>query len=514
MQDLYVEDGLTPTTGYHNLANLLTGKTLQEGDVIDFVDNGVIDDANSGGEQGSPTFGALFISVGVTFQSWSGNTNKPMWNSPTELDIVGATYFYMYDLNVMGNHYGSSMTVINGNYAYTIIDPLMSCVDVDIQRCLFNDVNSPLFGIGLTRAKFINNVVYNCQGIGNDGANYAVDYPDFGIPVYTVPALQSFIVVNNSFVIGSNTAIIFSSTAHSPSMSSIIVLNNIIDTITDYFAWTINPATPVFNVIYDYNDVFNSSMNYYSLPPSQYIGTHSLSVDPKLTNTFQLLPNSPCIDAGLDTAINPLVPTKDIVYVSRPQKAHVDIGAYEFYVAPTTHAPTTHAPTTPAPIVDYKDIPADVNVVDFKISKISDPVMSDNFNNTILVFTGVANPENINVSLISYQYSLNNGATWLNMTAAAGSELTGLIFSPAGEDHNFVWAIKGDIGSSIYNIPIKIRFRAQATFGLDTVFTMYKQRTITIIKNVIIPETNVLPIFPADYSGVLGSSLIKKNFNI
>jgi hypothetical protein len=128
--------------------------------------------------------------------------------------------------------------------------------------------------------------------------------------------------------------------------------------------------------------------------------------------------------------------------------------------------------------------------------------MSDNFNNTILVFIGVANPENTNVSLVSYQYSLDNGVTWLTMTAAAGSELTGLTFSPAGLPYNFIWAIKHDIGNSIYNIPIKIRFRAQATFDSDTVQTVYKTKTITIVKNVIIPKTNVPPIFPADYSGV------------
>jgi hypothetical protein len=168
------------------------------------------------------------------------------------------------------------------------------------------------------------------------------------------------------------------------------------------------------------------------------------------------------------------------------------IGAMDFPVVPTT----------PAPIVNYKDISADVNVVDFKISEISNPVMSDNFNKTIFIFIGVADPQNTDVSLIDYQYSLNNGVTWLPMTAAAGSELTGLTFSPAGVDHNFIWAIKHDIGNSIYNIPIKIRFRAQATFDSDILQTAYKQKTITIVKNVIIPKTNVPPIFPADYSGV------------
>ena len=150
--------------------------------------------------------------------------------------------------------------------------------------------------------------------------------------------------------------------------------------------------------------------------------------------------------------------------------------------------------------LNYLNIPLDINVIDFKISNIAEPVLSSDFTKVTLVFTGVANPENSDVSLITYQYSLDNGVTWFNMTTS--SDLEDLDFTPVGLPYNFVWAIKEDIGNSIYNIPIKIRFEAQATFGSDILQTAYKLKTITIVKTVIIPEANVPPIFPADYTGV------------
>ena len=326
------EDGLTSETGYHSLSNLLGSIDLHNGDVINFVDNGVIDDSNSGSTFfNTPAFGSLYITVGVTFQSWAGNIEKPMWNMPTELDIIGATYFHLYDLNIMGNQWGSTI-VINSNYSYSIIDPLMSCVDVDIQRCLFNGVNYPLFGIGLTSAKFINNVVYRGQGVLQDGVNYLIDFPGLGLPAYTPPALLLFACVNNTFFTGFNTAITVSTSAHSPSVSNVLVYNNVIDNITDYFAWMIDPATPVFNVIYDYNDIFNSTYVNYTPPPAQYIGLHNLNADPKLTSVYSLLSTSPCIGTGISSTLSPYVPTVDILSKSRPG-TYTDIGAYQVSVS-------------------------------------------------------------------------------------------------------------------------------------------------------------------------------------
>jgi hypothetical protein len=160
--------------------------------------------------------------------------------------------------------------------------------------------------------------------------------------------------------------------------------------------------------------------------------------------------------------------------------------------------------------IDNKDVLANINAVDFKISTIANPVLSSDFTEVTLVYTGIADPERTaSVTLVDYEYSLDNGITWDTMTAGAGSEITGLTFNEAGEDYNFVWEIKYDLISSIYNIPIVIRFRAQATFEADIVLTAYKTKIINIIKVLTTPEPVGNPIFPDEYSGIPGIDILK-----
>jgi len=169
---------------------------------------------------------------------------------------------------------------------------------------------------------------------------------------------------------------------------------------------------------------------------------------------------------------------------------------------------TTTTTTTPAPELITVDIIANINVIDFKISKIDNPVLSTDFTELTLVYTGIANPvSTANVTLIDYEYSLDNGITWDTMTTE--SVITGLTFNVAGEDYNFVWKIKDDLVSSIYNIPIVIRFRAQAIFDSDIVLTTYKTKTINILKAITTPEPVGNPIFPDEYTGVPGSDILK-----
>jgi hypothetical protein len=80
--------------------------------------------------------------------------------------------------------------------------------------------------------------------------------------------------------------------------------------------------------------------------------------------------------------------------------------------------------------IDNKDVLANINVVDFKISKIASPVLSADFTEVTLVYTGIADPERTaSVTLVDYEYSLDNGVTWDTMTAGAGSEIDSLTFN-------------------------------------------------------------------------------------
>jgi hypothetical protein len=171
---------------------------------------------------------------------------------------------------------------------------------------------------------------------------------------------------------------------------------------------------------------------------------------------------------------------------------------------PTT---TTTGPTTthgPGPVIDIRDLPGDINVIDFKVSNISEPVLSTNFHQVTLTTKGVANPDNYNVDLVTYEYSTDNGETWCTMTTE--SQVTGLTFSPTGVDNDFVWDIKNDLGNLIYNTMIKIRFRTQATFDSEVILSGYKIESIYIYKKVTIPNAASLPL--KEYDGIPGWELM------
>jgi len=82
----------------------------------------------------------------------------------------------------------------------------------------------------------------------------------------------------------------------------------------------------------------------YSIVQDGYPGTGNLDADPLLgtlknnggfTQTMELMPGSPAIDAGDDASC----PSKDQRGVSRPQGAHCDMGAYEYKASTSTLPP-------------------------------------------------------------------------------------------------------------------------------------------------------------------------------
>jgi hypothetical protein len=149
---------------------------------------------------------------------------------------------------------------------------------------------------------------------------------------------------------------------------------------------------------------------------------------------------------------------------------------------------------------------SNLNVVDFKISNVLTPVLSSDFATVALTYIGLANPTNASVTLTVHDYSLD-GSTWLPMTTS--SPTTGLTFTPAGASIPFVWSIKTDIGTNIYNTSIKVRLRASATFGSDPVLTDYKIVTVYLAKAISTPTPVGQSPFSADYKGTKGSDLMK-----
>jgi hypothetical protein len=128
---------------------------------------------------------------------------------------------------------------------------------------------------------------------------------------------------------------------------------------------------------------------------------------------------------------------------------------------------------------------------------------SNNHQNVIIPYTGYGNTALI-ADLTTYEYSLD-GSSWHTMTAAVGTVVTGLNFTPTGGSFSFEWEIRTDIGNSIYNKNIYIRF--QATSG--TLQTAVMNNSANFQK-VVVNETNArnTPKLPDDYSGISGSDLL------
>jgi hypothetical protein len=133
------------------------------------------------------------------------------------------------------------------------------------------------------------------------------------------------------------------------------------------------------------------------------------------------------------------------------------------------------------------------------------PTLSADKLKVTIPFTGKANPI-LTADLSVYEYSLTNGATWIEMTAGSGSDLTSLDFTGSGASFTFVWEADSDIGPRLYNNYIRLRLKAES--GLyETAVATY----ILYLEKVIINPTataQAVP-FPQDYRGIPGSSLLE-----
>lgn len=161
------------------------------------------------------------------------------------------------------------------------------------------------------------------------------------------------------------------------------------------------------------------------------------------------------------------------------------------------------------PIDFSTDLSGSVNAVDFAIS-IGHSSLSSDFQKITIPYTGNANPaQTSSVNIVLSQYSTDSGTTWNDMTlVSADSDTSNLTFDVDGESYNLVWQAKTDLGTQIYNNSIKIRIRAQATFGSDTVITtkmafLYFPRSVSNQAQV----GSTAP-FPDDYSGTPGEKLL------
>jgi PKD repeat protein len=151
----------------------------------------------------------------------------------------------------------------------------------------------------------------------------------------------------------------------------------------------------------------------------------------------------------------------------------------------------------------YRNFPGNITIRDFRMT-LGVPTQSEDRLSIVIPFTGYANPI-LTADLLSYEYSVDNMATWHTMTAGAGSDVTGLNFTASGAPFNFIWNSKLDIGALMYNNYIRIRIKA-VSGALETFYVNYQLFIERVVVNTQLQNT---PLFPVDYRGIPASDLMK-----
>jgi hypothetical protein len=154
-------------------------------------------------------------------------------------------------------------------------------------------------------------------------------------------------------------------------------------------------------------------------------------------------------------------------------------------------------------MADLLNIQGSIGIYRFQIAY-GTQSFSTNHQQLVIPYTAYGNTALV-ADLTTYEYSLD-GSSWSAMTAAVGTVVTDLDFTPTGEAQSFTWEIKEDITGGIYNKSIYIRF--QATSG--TITTAVTSRSFyfpkVVSNEVTARSANQLP---EDYEGINGSDLLK-----
>ena len=289
-------------TGAHSLYDLVMGVdpiTLVDGDVIELVEGTVIDDsANYVTIPGSP-------SPSVTFQTYSGNEGRPIWNVGSMCDSLfdQPSYFRMYDIDILG--FGPIFGSAN------------SITSVNIERCSLEAD----FGIGDPGNTRIVNNIFNSQWAG---------LWFWGNPSDATVEINNNVFANSiTYAIGLNNSM--------DTLGNCRILNNIFYKVKgDVYSNSTDSDSS--NVLIDYNCSYQITEPSFNNVSASYLGSNNIFVDPLFkgpdSSDFTLDPTSPCADTGVDNAMQPSVPTEDFNGNSRPLGAHTDMGAFEIVGIP------------------------------------------------------------------------------------------------------------------------------------------------------------------------------------
>lgn len=138
--------------------------------------------------------------------------------------------------------------------------------------------------------------------------------------------------------------------------------------------------------------------------------------------------------------------------------------------------------------------------------RIGSPSISSNKQCIEVPYIGVSDPDSATVSMVKYQYSLDNGVTYLDMTPVSSADTTNISFSSSGTNLKFNWDAKKDIGSNLYNTNIRVVLQA-SEFGLNS-----SEATRSFVfprSSTNIEEEKARKAFPDTYEGISGGDYVK-----
>ena len=317
------QDGLTPETGAHSVTSLQGLVSLEDGDIIEFVDNGIADDSGA----------SVSFSTTIKLRSYSGNANKPTWKLKGDGDW---TYNFALDFtgaNKTVNIYDIKMICIGR--ARIGFSTALDTSSIDISRNFFQNIyfRDHEFWYGDKTISITNNIFTRSETFNED----------FYISLNRGEAQTELhqYINNNVFYDFPNNAIDIGWQVHA------YVFNNIFLGSGD--ACVVQHGNPL------EVSIRNNLSFGITTPPG---GDYELLVDPLLvspeTDDFVLQYNSPCISAGVGRNTQISVPTTDYDGAARDLDAPY-IGAFES---------ATPEPVPPAPpdeavsiIVDAISIP-------------------------------------------------------------------------------------------------------------------------------------------------------------
>ena len=316
-----IPDGLTPDTGFPSFLLLQGTISLNSGDIVKLVYNGIIDDSLSG---------FLYVPIPITIMSYEGNPSKPSWKLPESsgnLSLIIQTIpngFFLYDIIFLSDT-GSSLNIIN----YYLSNVQIS----EVSRCEFNLVNFNIRG----QSGNINSTVSNNLFIASDVV-FTTIY-EYGGPFDGNGMTVSINACNNDFYNTDDSLSFYLNSWNT--IYDIRVLNNIFDNLSDYcirlIADTVDTPYNTYDILIDYNDTFNFT-NEFNSGCTLYLGSHNISnQDPLFTNPsgndFTLQLGSPCAATGIGHNIQPSVPIIDFNSASISLTTP-DIGAIKYAGSP------------------------------------------------------------------------------------------------------------------------------------------------------------------------------------